>query len=267
MILICSLVYLVGMGALSISAFLTWITSIGSFSRFAVIAACVAMSFALVAIAINWGLPAEVRGGPGYVATKITLEMLRDYILVVAGCVATAKLLYKVGNASIDGQYQPLFILRTKGWWKATTLSAIAVIVFSSLLFLLTEPGLSADAKALVADSPASLDAYRVYLLLATLSVKEELCFRFFLQNLLSRAFGSTNRAHAGAIAVSTLLWTLGHAGVMEPNWVKFAQVAPVGMLLGWLNVRYGILSSIIVHLTLNTILIPLSPILISSAT
>lgn len=81
-------------------------------------------------------------------------------------------------------------------------------------------------------------------------AIAEEILFRFFIQHLLTLWC----RRPALAIIFTSLLWTTGHAGVTEPNWVKMVQVFPIGVVLGWIVRRWGIEHSILAHLFLNVL-------------
>jgi len=92
-------------------------------------------------------------------------------------------------------------------------------------------------------------------LLLAQLIVApffEETLFRHYLQSRLACWFGRHGVTWWAAAAPTSALWPLGHAGLLQPGWVKYCQVFPLGLLLGWLQRRWGVGLSMAVHLSLN---------------
>ena len=50
-----------------------------------------------------------------------------------------------------------------------------------------------------------------------------------------------------------------------DPQWVKFVQLFPMGIGLGWLFWRYGVESCMLAHLTLNVAMLPLAQYLFPS--
>ncbi|MBX3730466.1 MAG: CPBP family intramembrane metalloprotease, partial [Candidatus Sumerlaeia bacterium] len=84
----------------------------------------------------------------------------------------------------------------------------------------------------------------------------EEVVFRLGLQGVLE-AFGRriglpAGMAAAGAIVGASVLFALGHAGMVEPDGLKELQIFFVGVVLGTLKWRYGLWSCVVAHLVLN---------------
>lgn len=90
--------------------------------------------------------------------------------------------------------------------------------------------------------------------LIGLVAVSEELVFRLGIQNFLAAACNWWGRKYWLAIVATSALWTLGHAGALDPNWVKFLQIFPVGVALGWLFRKHGIESCIAVHVLFNVL-------------
>jgi membrane protease YdiL (CAAX protease family) len=55
-------------------------------------------------------------------------------------------------------------------------------------------------------------------------------------------------------IELTTVVWTLGHLGSLDPDWVKLAQIFPTGLALGWLYRRQGAESAIAAHALFNVL-------------
>ena len=139
-------------------------------------------------------------------------------------------------------------------------------IIYSVILFLLTKPQMSdlmQQRFGLPTTNPENTITITVILALFEVSIAEEIIFRLGIQNFLAKYLKLQNNKYWIAIVITSALWTLGHAGVMDPQWVKFVQIFPIGLLLGWMNKKLGVESTIIAHAVMNLILTPLSGYLI----
>ncbi len=140
-------------------------------------------------------------------------------------------------------------------------------IVYSAVLFLLARPHI---AETLQRVFPMGEDTdtgtYTPFTLLLVLAFAfgEEITFRLGIQNFLAKYLKWQGNRYWAAIAMTSLLWTIGHAGVLDPGWVKFAQIYPVGLMLGWLFGRHGVEACILAHGLFNVIMVGLSSILLT---
>jgi membrane protease YdiL (CAAX protease family) len=146
----------------------------------------------------------------------------------------------------------------------------IGALAYTIALFTLTGPRLSSIITEKFGDRlKPSLMVEGSYLMTALLVVAfalgEELVFRLGIQSFLARHLNLKGRKYWIAILATTILWTLGHAGVMEPAWVKFAQVFPLGIALGVLFWRYGVEITIGVHAVYNVAMMFLAPFLVQT--
>lgn len=155
--------------------------------------------------------------------------------------------------------------------WKAYFLTIFGVIIagilYSIVLFRLTTPHVSEMLQKTVGSpSGGSGDAMNLQIVLLVLefAVAEELIFRLGIQSYLVRYLKLQGQRYWIAILITSVLWTLGHAGELDPAWVKLAQIFPVGLLLGWLFRKYGAESTIIAHGLFNVVLVFLSPYLLT---
>lgn len=154
--------------------------------------------------------------------------------------------------------------------WKRYALivlgASFAGIAYSTLLFLLTSPKMSSALQQYSGISTVNTqNTFTFVALLAVIEVAigEEILFRLGIQNFLAKMMKLKGNAYWIAIAITSTLWTLGHAGVMDPEWVKLAQIFPMGLLLGWLYKKYGAECTILVHAIFNVVLLALSGYLI----
>jgi len=145
-------------------------------------------------------------------------------------------------------------------------LSTLAVgVAYSVLLFRLTSPRIAEVLTILPSYSADTARALTPAVVVAMLSaaLSEELIYRLGIQGFLARHLGSRGGRYWLPVVLTSLLWTMQHAGVMEPGWVKLAQIFPFGLLLGWLYRRHGVESCILAHALFNILLAPLSSFLI----
>ena len=127
--------------------------------------------------------------------------------------------------------------------------------VYTGVLFWAFSPELSDAAERLFAEPEAASGSDSAVLALIALSVvalEEELVFRLGIQNFVARVFGWWDRRYWLAILISATIWTVGHVGMLEPGWVKLAQIFPLGIVLGWLARKHGIEACIVAHVVFN---------------
>ena len=142
---------------------------------------------------------------------------------------------------------------------KVLGISAISIF-YSIILFLLTEPHMSELPQqkfGSLMENLGSAVTIQGILLFFEIAIAEEIVFRLGIQNFLVKHLNLQNNNYWIAIVITSVLWTLGHAGVLEPEWVKLAQIFPVGLLLGWLYKKFGVESTILAHGIFNIVLAP----------
>ncbi len=135
---------------------------------------------------------------------------------------------------------------------------ALVGVIYSVVLFVLFSPRISENMRrAFDMGSMGSAPTVTVYIVLFLLLVAlgEEIVFRLGVQSFLARYLRLSPNRYWIAIVATTILWTMGHAGALEPAWVKLVQIFPMGLMLGWLCQRYGVESSILAHMVFNVVL------------
>ncbi len=139
--------------------------------------------------------------------------------------------------------------------WKEYFISVLGVsaigIVYSIILFLLTKPHMSELAQQKFGSPTQALGnavTIQGFLLFFEIAIAEEIIFRLGIQNFLVKYLNLQTNNYWIAIFITSVLWTIGHAGVLEPEWVKLAQIFPVGLLFGWLYKKFGAESTILAH-------------------
>ncbi|NBC23273.1 MAG: CPBP family intramembrane metalloprotease [Gammaproteobacteria bacterium] len=136
----------------------------------------------------------------------------------------------------------------------------VVLAAWSTALFLLTDPVPADGGPVLPWRMPGgtALAGFLTGLLLTALG--EELTFRLGIQNWLATRIGGGPGGYWAAIVLASALWSLGHLGRMDPEWVKLAQIFPAGLLLGWLFRRSGLEACVIAHAVLNLIMPQITP-------
>lgn len=150
---------------------------------------------------------------------------------------------------------------------KVTAVTCVGII-YSILLFWFTNPRMSEIMQNMVTNMGQTNTntpqiTWVMMLIFIEVAIAEEVMFRLGIQNFIARYLNLTENRYWIAIGLTTLLWTWGHVGSLSPEWVKMAQIFPIGLILGWLYKRYGLESVIIVHGVFNVVLGFLSPYLI----
>ncbi|MGF7059492.1 CPBP family intramembrane glutamic endopeptidase [Brassicibacter mesophilus] len=148
---------------------------------------------------------------------------------------------------------------------KSYTLSTIAVIIgsvgFSYILFKLTTPSASEAIKRSIDNGDVVTDlggtlSVDIILLFIGVVIAEEIIFRFVIPNYLAVQFKLGENKYWITIVASSILWALAHANTLDPEWVKFVQIFPVGLALGAIYKKYGLESCIIAHSGFNILMI-----------
>ncbi|TET50864.1 MAG: CPBP family intramembrane metalloprotease [Anaerolineales bacterium] len=164
--------------------------------------------------------------------------------------------------------------LHDSGWGPYlvdVTAVLLGMVAYSVVLFLLTRPTLADSLLTASYTIPREVDVRVIAISLVVAlayGFSEEVFFRLGIQRWLSRYLGK--RLPPGRlqfwfpIGLSAFLWTLGHAGQLEPEWVKLAQIFPAGLALGWLCERRGVESTMIVHVVFNVVMVLLASSLIT---
>lgn len=146
--------------------------------------------------------------------------------------------------------------------WKDYFLTTLGVsligIVYTAVLFLLTSPELpeiwQKEGVPPLAGSEHGI-TIQVILLVLDIAIAEEIVFRLGIQSYLVKYLKLEGQRYWIAILITSVLWTLAHAGNLDPAWVKMAQIFPMGLMLGWLFRKYGVESTVLAHGLFNVVI------------
>ena len=136
----------------------------------------------------------------------------------------------------------------TPDYFKAVALGLLTIFVYSYLLFEITDPQIPAKMSI----QKQSVSLFVTALVMLELAVIEEIIFRLGIQNFIVKVFDLENNNYWIAIIITSFFWTLMHLGTLDPAWVKFVQVFPIGILLGYFFKKYGLECTLLVHGTYN---------------
>lgn len=126
-------------------------------------------------------------------------------------------------------------------------------LVFSFILFKVTTPKTSSFAMRFFGSRKGL--QFSDILIFIEFVLSEEIVFRMAAQNLIAKVFKLYGKKYWISIVCASLLWTLGHANTLNPEWVKFVQIFPIGIALGWLYRKHGAESSLLAHAAFNIIM------------
>ena len=93
-----------------------------------------------------------------------------------------------------------------------------------------------------------------------TVAFGEEVIFRLGIQNYFAAQFDFTGDRYWIAIVLASALWSIGHANLIAPEWVKMVQIFPLGVMLGILFKMSGLESCILAHGLFNLIMMCIVP-------
>lgn len=92
----------------------------------------------------------------------------------------------------------------------------------------------------------------------------EEIVFRLGLQNAVAMLFKMRGESsYWNAIGIAALVWALAHTTLAIPPWIKYAQIFPIGLALGWMYRKYGLESCMLAHGLFNLLGVIATPWLI----
>ncbi len=138
-------------------------------------------------------------------------------------------------------------------YWLITFGIGVGAVAYSAVLFLITRPGPGLMAQDVRLSDVQSLTPLTLVVILESAFV-EELLFRLGIQNYLGAKLIRIRYGYGIAIVLTAAFWTLAHVGALTPEWVKLAQIFPLGLALGWLYRRQGVESAIMAHGLFNLV-------------
>jgi membrane protease YdiL (CAAX protease family) len=85
-------------------------------------------------------------------------------------------------------------------------------------------------------------------------SISEEIVYRLAIQNFVASLSDKLKNNYWMPILLSAVIWTFSHNNIATPQWVKYMQIFPIGIVLGKQFKEHGLESCILTHLVFNII-------------
>lgn len=149
--------------------------------------------------------------------------------------------------------------INVKSYVIYTLLVIITSVLFSVILFKITLPNPSEAIRSILGEDSSQINKVTPTLplicLVLSAVITEELVFRFVIQNYIAKVFKLNNNKYWLAIIFSAFLWAIAHGNTLDPEWIKFAQIFPIGLALGALYKKFGLECCIFAHGGFNIIM------------
>jgi len=238
------------------------------FTKFGLAFGLIYLFFELTLILPNLELVTEVFGVSTFCIDLIGLVRIIVFVSVGMYCCRRARRPAAPILQAIFRRRRRSLPVLTRAFSLAVLLTIVGATTYSYVLLSATTPRASETVRRLMELQPATAGLASEASLLAALAMLEfafieEIVFRLGIQNLLAKSMRLQGQWYWVAIILTAALWSSGHAGTLEPGWVKMAQVFPIGLALGKLCERFGVESCIVAHGGFNLIMLFLAPSLI----
>src|SRR5690606_18822517 len=87
-------------------------------------------------------------------------------------------------------------------------------------------------------------------------ALPEEAVYRLFGIILLKKLFRST----AVAVLLTSMIWAIGHTSYpIFPAYTRFVEVTVLGLIFGWVFLKYGFITAVFAHAAVDSILMGFS--------
>ena len=210
------------------------------FAKFSLIFVVIIFGLDTIALISNPQIFQKV--SPGFLIFGNLIGLAKVIIFTSAGLYYCS--LYNFFPLPVIGREKKL----APGYFKATAFGLLTIFVYSYLLFKITDPQIPANLSI----QRQSVSLFVTTLVMLELAVVEEVVFRLGIQNFIAKVFDLENNKYWIAIIITSFFWTAMHLGTLNPAWVKFVQVFPVGIMLGYFFKKYGLESTFIMHGAFN---------------
>jgi len=136
---------------------------------------------------------------------------------------------------------------------KTSLLTTLGLAAWTSILMFFSNGESTGFSTPVSLDNMSAWSRWTSAFILLTLApILEESVFRHYLQYRLAGLFKRSSHSIALSIVCCSMIWALCHNGMMGSNGLKFIQLFPAGICLGYISVKHGLETSILVHLLFN---------------
>ena len=116
-----------------------------------------------------------------------------------------------------------------------------AVIFYNGQKFL----GVWREWRAMASFSSAYIPLFSAFVISFTASFNEEVLFRLFGISLIKKYL----RSSILAVLITSVIWGMGHTlYIIFPVWFRIIEVGLIGILYGFIFIRFGIIPLIVAH-------------------
>lgn len=175
------------------------------------------------------------------------LAAFKTFVITVVGIKLSREFRFRwsaFDKPKLKNFWTPLFLVVT-----GTT----ALVTFSYFFLKWQNPSMGMFLANLETNTkPSIAEQFSATLGVLEFAVFEELAYRSGLTLLLYRILPLEKSRYLISALLATLFWTLSHYGSLDPSWVKFVQVLPLGLFCAWLARKFGIEYAILAHAIFN---------------
>ncbi|WP_010271166.1 CPBP family intramembrane glutamic endopeptidase [Paenibacillus senegalensis] len=136
-------------------------------------------------------------------------------------------------------------------------LICLFILGVQQFLFLIAGVGFDSFAISDPTQSVHNLYIPALFPLLAWMAaISEEIIYRLFAISAFKKLF----RLPVIAIIISSIIWALGHTGyTIYPSYTRLFEVAVLGIIFGYMFLKYGLFTVIFAHAIMNSTLMAMS--------
>lgn len=206
----------------------------------------------------NWPCLRENLRNPDFTRYLIFMVMIIPYDLIKLFIFITAgSLLYKYLDV------RPLRLTKennewkSAGYWMDILITCVIFICLTEFLVYVIHPVTSDQGRkisGLMLSYYVSKDVGAFHIASCAPWVEEVTC-RFFWPVLLLYLFRNMRFKWVYTIVITSTIWSIAHAGMLNPEWMRFIQIFIYGLLLGWLFKKRGLEACLASHLISNILL------------
>jgi len=203
---------------------------------------------AVIGIQAALTLAALAGGLAGVVPLSIGSKVYANWVLVaLAGAILPTGLIMEA--KAWQGRARPT----RRQWWMAVGFASAGLLVFSLAYYGFAGLLIDLEEDRFIAEDSRLAVFWVLFPPVALMAAPlEEVIFRLGIQRYLERLLAGWRRGGWWAIAITAAIWAVGHSAYVRPHGVKELQIFVLGVVLGWMRVRYGIGAAIAAHLALN---------------
>jgi len=211
--------------------------------------------FKFLPFIFDWPAIIKSLGNPDYsfylalVVTGVPYDLIKIFTFIITGLVLFEYL--EITPFKFKEKWRKI------NYWGAIGLSCLIFIGITELLIYLTDPKMTEAGENFYNMVGVFYKSKELgsFFIAAYAPLLEEISYRFFWTGILLNLLKKFRWRWEATFIITSVIWSFGHAGVLEPEWVKLLQIFIYGIVLGILFRKKGIEACIISHLVSNILL------------